>query len=146
MDPAASSSGWLQQWDPGTRHVYYVNPAMGLTQWEPPPGEGFVPLQAAEEQRPPATAAAAQGGVSIPVPPGINLRQFLRRQEKSQDGSYVRAANPTDVTQMKQLATEMISVLAVKFLATSPESIRQSSVSEEGLLALGSGLLARVDW
>ena len=67
--------------------------------------------------------------------------------EKSQDGRWVKSASLTaDVTQQKRVAIEMITVLAAQLLEEDPEVIRKNSVNEDGMLALGSALLARVNW
>ena len=101
----------------------------------------------AAEQRPQVAAAATSGGPSVPVPPNLTLRQFLRSLEKSQDGRWVKSASLTaDVTQQKRVAIEMITVLAAQLLEEDPEVIRKNSVNEDGMLALGSALLARVNW
>ena len=41
---------------------------------------------------------------------------------------------------------EMIVVLAAQFLEEDPDVIRKTSVNEDGLIALASALLSRVNW
>ena len=148
---ARDGSGWERRWDERYSREYYVNVGLDLSQWEAPQGVTFTEEQpqtsVAAEQRPQVAAAATSGGPSVPVPPNLTLRQFLRSLEKSQDGRWVKSASLTaDVTQQKRVAIEMITVLAAQLLEEDPEVIRKNSVNEDGMLALGSALLARVNW
>ena len=143
---AADGSGWVQMWDETSSRTYYANRTLNVSQWERPPGATFAPPPTAETPQQPGTAAAALGGGAIPVPADIKLRQFLRHLVKAPDGSWVRAAHPTEPTQRKKLATDMITALAAQFLAATPEEIRQQCVTEDALLVLGSSLLSGVNW
>ena len=136
----------MQMWDETSSRIYYANRTLNVSQWERPPGATFAPPPTAETPQQPGTAAAALGGGAIPVPADIKLRQFLRHLVKAPDGSWVRAAHPTEPTQRKKIATDMITALAAQFLAATPEEIRQQCVTEDALPALGSSLLSGVNW
>ena len=140
QSPAASGGVWEQVRDPASGNVFFANRLLRLSRWDRPPGVEFIPLPPLEPQQQQQQQAPPAG------PPNITLKQFMRRLEKSSDGRWVQSANPTDVTQQKQLAVEMITVLATQFLEDDPEVIRKRSFNDDGLLALGGALLARVNW
>ena len=131
-------------------HAFYVNMSSHTSQWEAPQGvtfpEELQQTSAAAEQQQPEAAAAAQREQSLLVAPTLTLRQFLRPLVKNHEGRWGSASLASDATQRKQLAMEMIVVLAAQFLEEDPDVIRRTSVSEDGLMALAGALLARVNW
>ena len=148
QSPAASGGVWEQLRDPATGNVFFANRLLNISRWDRPPGVEFIPLPPPEpQQQQHGAAAAAPDEQSDPPPPTLTLRQFLRPLEKAQDGRWVKSASlAADATQQKQVAMEMIVVLAAQFLEEDPDVIRKTSVNEDGLIALAGALLARVNW
>ena len=148
QSPATSGGVWEQLRDPATGNVFFANRLLSISRWDRPPGVESIPLPPPEpQQQRHGAAAAAPDGQSDPPPPNLTLRQFLRPLEKAHDGRWVKSASlAADATQRKQVAMEMIVVLAAQFLEEDPDVIRKTCVNEDGLIALASALLARVNW
>ena len=147
QSPAASGGVWEQLRDPATGDVFFTNRLLSISRWDRPPGVEFSPLPPPEpQQQRHGAAAAAPDGQSDSPPPNLTLRQFLRPLEKAHDGRWVKSASlAADATQRKQVAMEMIVVLAAQILEEDPDVIQKTSINEDGLIALARALLARVN-